>query len=307
MDAMRGWSARLAFPVVLGGALLWTAAGLRAGVSPDLAVLGPFLVPAAIILILERLFPHHRSWQRSRGDVHVDLAHAVSVGLTLQIVQLGLLLAALPLAAALAESRGAPFWPADWPWGLQLALALVVAELPKYWLHRFMHEHDALWRFHATHHSVPRLYWLNATRFHPVDIGLDAIVGLTPLLLLGCGPEVLALFGVLSAVHGFFQHANLELRLGPLNYIFSMAELHRWHHSKTVAEANHNYGQNVILWDLVFGTFFWPRDREPPEEIGIDALPAFPAGFWAQLASPFRWARLQQEAAAAREPDEARS
>jgi sterol desaturase/sphingolipid hydroxylase (fatty acid hydroxylase superfamily) len=298
MRELRWWVARTAFPLLLGGALLWTDSTMRSGVEPDRAMLGPFLVPAVLILVLERLFPHHRSWLNSRGDVHVDLAHALSVGLTTRGVQLGLLALAVPAAGALAARVGAPLWPGAWPWALQLLLALVVAELPKYWLHRLMHERDGLWRFHATHHSVPRLYWLNATRFHPVDIGLDTLVGLAPLALLGCGTEVLALFAVLSAVHGYFQHANLELRLGPLNYFFSMAELHRWHHSQTMAEANHNYGQNVILWDLVFGTFYWPRDREPPEAIGIAALPNFPQTFWAQLASPFRWARIRREAPA---------
>jgi sterol desaturase/sphingolipid hydroxylase (fatty acid hydroxylase superfamily) len=72
-----------------------------------------------------------------------------------------------------------------------------------------------------------------------------------------------------------------------------MAELHRWHHSRTVWEANHNYGQNVIVWDLVFRTFFWPRDREPPEDTGLADLPAFPTTYWAQLASPLRWARIK--------------
>ena len=33
-----------------------------------------------------------------------------------------------------------------------------------------MHEVPWLWRFHATHHSAPRLYWLNAGRFHPLDL-----------------------------------------------------------------------------------------------------------------------------------------
>jgi len=296
MQTLRWWNARLAFPLVLGGALAWAVASLRSGTAPDEAIVGPLVVPGLLIMVLEHVFPHHRSWLRSRGDVRVDLAHLVSVGLTTRVVQLGLLFAALPVAAAWSESLGTPLWPTEWSWALQLPLALAVAELPKYWLHRWMHEHDALWRFHATHHSVPRLYWLNATRFHPIDIGLDTIVGLAPLILLGCGPEVLALFAVLSAVHGFFQHANLELRLGPLNYVFSMAELHRWHHSQTVEEANHNYGQNVILWDLVFGTFFWPRDRQPPEEIGIADLPGFPPGFWGQLASPFRWNRIKQQA-----------
>ena len=96
------------------------------------------------------------------------------------------------------------------------------------------------------------------------------------LLAVGCPFEVLFLFLLVSGVHGFFQHANLPLRCGPLNYFFSMAELHRWHHSKNIEEANHNYGQNVIIWDLVFGTFYLPKDREPPVYIGLPDLPAFP-------------------------------
>ena len=107
------------------------------------------------------------------------------------------------------------------------------------------------------------------------------------------------LFTLITAVHGIFQHANLQLRLGPLNHFFSMAELHRWHHSKTVDEANHNYGQTVIVWDTLFGTRFLPADREPPEEIGIANLPAFPMTWWAQIRSPFRWARIRRESAEA--------
>ena len=53
---------------------------------------------------------------------------------------------------------------------------------------------------------------------------------------------------------------------------------------------------NLILWDVIFGTRYLPEDREPPEEIGIQALPRFPMGFWANLASPFVWRRLTAEA-----------
>ena len=87
----------------------------------------------------------------------------------------------------------------------------------------------------------------------------------------------------------------MRVVLGPLNYVFSMAELHRWHHAKNLDEANTNYGSNLILWDLVFGSFFWPRDRRPPEDIGIPDLAAFPMTYWAQLASPWRWREIQSD------------
>ncbi len=281
------------FPVVLSGSLALAVYSMGRGLAPELAIGVPTLGPAVLLIGLERIFPAHRAWQGWQRDVRTDLAHAVSGGLAAGLMRPVATLAAAPAAIWLAAQLGAGPWPHAWHWIPQLVLALVVAELPKYWLHRLMHERELLWRLHATHHSVPRLYWLNAARFHPLDLGIDTFVGLAPLVLLGCPAEILALFLLVSGVHGYFQHSNLKLRLGPLNYFFSMAELHRWHHSRTVFEANHNYGQNVIVWDLVFGTFFWPRDREPPEDVGLADLPAFPQDWWGQQLSPFRWKQIR--------------
>jgi sterol desaturase/sphingolipid hydroxylase (fatty acid hydroxylase superfamily) len=148
------------------------------------------------------------------------------------------------------------------------------------------------------HHSAPRLYFLNAVRFHPVDIALSTFSPMIPLILLGADGRLIALFGLVSAVHGLFQHANIVLELGPLNWFFSMAELHRWHHSRLLEESNTNFGQNLIVWDIVFGTRFLPKDREPPSDIGIAGLPSFPMDYWGQLVSPFRWKRIREESAA---------
>jgi sterol desaturase/sphingolipid hydroxylase (fatty acid hydroxylase superfamily) len=68
-----------------------------------------------------------------------------------------------------------------------------------------------------------------------------------------------------------------------------MAELHRWHHSRKMSESNRNYGSNVIVWDLLFGTFYWPRDRKPPTDVGLFELPHFPQHVVPQLLSVFYW------------------
>ncbi|MEM9174417.1 MAG: sterol desaturase family protein, partial [Myxococcota bacterium] len=177
-------------------------------------------------------------------------------------------------------------------------LALVFGEFFMYWVHRLTHEIDGLWRFHALHHSAPRLYFLNAVRFHPVDLALSNFAPMIPLLVVGADARVIALFGLFSAVHGLFQHANLVIRIGPLNWFFSMAELHRWHHSQDLEESNTNFGQNLIVWDIVFGTRFLPPDRQPPAAIGLAGLPAFPMDYWGQLVSPFRWGRIRRESEA---------
>jgi ornithine lipid hydroxylase len=99
---------------------------------------------------------------------------------------------------------------------------------------------------------------------------------------------VLLLFATFSGAHMLMQHANVDVRLGPLNWIFSMNEVHRWHHSRIIAEQNANYGGVLLVWDVIFGTRFHPADREPPVDVGLHGLRDFPTGYLEQLASPFR-------------------
>ncbi len=287
----------LAFPVILGGALA-TGLGLAPRIGMPAAVLVAQTVGLLCVTVGERLLPFRPQWNRPHGDLRTDVLHAIVSGLgTAQLMGPLVRVAGASAAGVLSQMLGMTLWPDGWPLLAQLGLALVIAELPQYWIHRWQHEHDSLWRFHATHHSAPRLYWLNAARFHPLDLGLLYIVGYVPLVLLGCPGEVILLFSLFDAVFGMLQHCNIDVRLGPLNYLFSMAEPHRWHHSRTVVEANTNYGSNLMIWDLVFRTFFLPADREPPLAIGIADMPRFPGSYLAQLASPFRWQRLKREAA----------
>ena len=283
-----------AFPVVMTAAVV-IAHYAYINRYDVVAATGVIVVGSGFIIgVLERFFPHHESWLHSNGDLRVDMFYAPIISIASGIAASAVLVLGFVLASVASARYGAELWPTSWPMVFQVALALAIAEFPKYWHHRLQHETDFLWRFHATHHSAPRLYFLNAARFHPVDTYIDGICGLLPLIALGAGVEVLMMFTVISAVHGFFQHANIPIRIGPLNYVFSMAELHRWHHSRTIDEANRNYGQNIILWDLVFGTFYWPSDREPPEQIGLANLAAFPMGLFGQLASPFTWGRIKK-------------
>lgn len=289
--------ARTAFPAILSICVGAAVLLLGAGYSESVAFLLPVTLATVFVIGAERVFPYAAEWSRSHRDVRVDLAHMVSVSITGALLQPILIAVAIPGAAWISAQMGHALWPAHWALLPQLILALVVAEFPKYWFHRWMHEHEALWRLHATHHSAPRLYWLNAARFHPADIAIDTAAGMLTLGLLACPAATVTLFAVVTTVHGYFQHANLETRIGPLNYFFSMAELHRWHHSRVPIEGNTNYGNNLIVWDLVFGTFFLPRDRRPDVDIGLADLAGFPQDFWGQILSPFRWRRIRAASA----------
>ncbi|MDG2335244.1 MAG: sterol desaturase family protein [Myxococcota bacterium] len=290
--------ARSAFPVAIvasvGGAIVL----IDGGRSPETVTGIVILLSYAWLALLERVFPLHSEWGRSHGDLKTDVGLAV----TNAVVNLGaqplVLALAVGVATWMSQTYGAALWPTNWPLLAQLVPALIIGELVEYSCHRAMHEIPWLWRFHAPHHSAKRLYWFNALRFHPLDILLIGPGKLLPLVALGADGRVLALVLIFSAVHGTYQHANLPCRLGPLNWVFSMAELHRWHHSPITAESNHNYGGNLIFWDILFGTRWLPSDREPPVRTGIEDLPHFPPGFASILASPFRWRKVVQESGA---------
>jgi ornithine lipid hydroxylase len=248
-------------------------------------LVGAFAV--AVVVLGERFLPFCSEWRESRGDVATDVWHGIVSNLAFPpFIKAMLLLCIAPFATLYS----AP-WPSRWPLALQLILAALLAELSSYWAHRTAHEHDALWRLHATHHSAERLYWLNAGRDHPFGLAVLFTAEILPLVLLGAGERVLAAYALFTVVLGLFQHANIDLRLGPLNWVFSSAELHRWHHSRDVSEANHNYGSNLIVWDIVFGTRMLPVAR-PPVAVGIGNMPNFPRNYLGQLLVPFRWRKL---------------
>lgn len=285
----------LVFPLVMGAAVLVAWMLMARGVAPPVAILAPQFSAFAIVAVFEHIYPYQRSWNEPQADIRVDATHAISIGILIALITPPVLSLGVVLGAWLSGMLNTGLWPTELPLLLQIALVLLIGELPGYWMHRLEHEWDWLWRFHAVHHSAPRLYWLNAGRFHPIDSFLTFAPSYLLLVVLGCGEVMLSYFALITAIHGIFQHANVQLRLGPLNWFFSMAELHRWHHSRNVWEADHNYGQTVSVWDWVFGTRYLPADIEPSSDIGLADLPAFPMTWWAQILSPFRWRRIKRD------------
>jgi sterol desaturase/sphingolipid hydroxylase (fatty acid hydroxylase superfamily) len=162
---------------------------------------------------------------------------------------------------------------------------ILVVDFLRYWLHRAAHENKYLWQLHSVHHSVEQLYWLNTARFHPLEKALQMSLDSLPFLLMAVDERVLALYYIAYATNGFFQHSNIRLRFGVLNYVIGSAELHRWHHSRKPKESNANYGNNVIIWDLLFGTWYLPKDRDI-QALGLQDR-RYPRSFLAQMRAPF--------------------
>ena len=261
-------------------------AGLRGAEVPlPWAMYLPAFLGAGLVTFFEWRSPHRAAWQPKRTTVMNDLAYMTLVQMLLPPGVAFLFVLALigPLNAAGLTFSG--LWPTAWPVWAQAALMLLTADFLRYWLHRASHRYAPLWRLHAVHHSPEQLYWLNVGRFHPLEKALQMTLDTLPFMLLGVGPDVIALYFVFYAVNGFFQHCNIELRFGWLNWIVSSAELHRWHHARNPGESDHNFGNNLIVWDWLFGTRYLPDNRDS-DDLGLPNR-HYPASFLAQLRTPF--------------------
>ncbi len=273
------------WPLFLAGGLFGTFFAFQSD-APLLWFNIVYLTVIAFIAVAERLIPYEPAWQRPDGETVNDVSHTL---LNKGVVQVAAAIgASLPMGiAVLVQPFTQPnsrLWPHDLPLPLQVMLGLLIAELGLYLAHRAAHESLFLWRFHALHHSVTRLWVVNTGRFHFIDSGLKIALSQIPLYLLGAPLPVFLWIGAVTAFIGVLTHCNIDVRTGPLDFIFSTPRLHRWHHSRVIAEGNTNYGENLVLWDQVFGTYFNPA-RIPSSNIGITGRVA--PNFVGQLLQPF--------------------
>lgn len=267
------------FCMVLGYGLYISFAsfGLHIALSAYISV----TIIAGLITLHEMKLPCRLEWKPVSSDIRNDLAFMSTVQILLP------LLLSLTVATAIRGSGLAPadFWPHDLPVAVQVVAMLLLSDFFRYWLHRAFHKSAFMWQFHAVHHSPHRLYWLNVGRFHPLEKAVQYLVDTLPFAAMAVAPEVLTAYFVFYAVNGFFQHSNCRVRLGPLNYVISGPELHRWHHSELVEESDHNYGNNLIIWDVMFGTRLLPRGSNVGQ-LGLINR-SYPMGYLRQMGTPF--------------------
>lgn len=232
------------------------------------------VVAATFGVFLEKVIPYHKEWNAPRGDTAVDAAHALGaivVGPLTGIVVTSIVTSMRPYLPSIFGNSRLPI-------GIEIVGALIASGFLPYWLHRLAHESDGvLWRAHSVHHSAERIYWLNSLRLHPLNIIWNAS-GLFTALLLGFSAEAVFIAGALNNFVSIFNHLNSDLRLGPLNWIFNMNELHRWHHSRTPSEGNTNYSSGALnLWDTLFQTRRLPDRSLAPDHVGLFQTENYPA------------------------------
>ena len=284
MDTRRAAS-WLAWPALAAGCVALTWLGLRRDWDGALIVAIVYLALAAALAVLERVLPHEPRWNHGDGELAHDLVFTLlGSGAGGAIAEAAVIAVWTGAASRLAAIAGRAPWPLHWPIVAQVAFTLVVADFGAYWAHRLCHEIPVLWRFHSIHHNVRRLSWLNTGRIHPIDASITLALSMPILILLGAPAQMMVWLASATTFIGLLSHCNVAMACGPLDRIFNTPGVHRWHHSRDRGEADSNYGENTMLWDLAFSTFLLPAVR-PPADVGTQT--GVPASIAGQMLAPF--------------------
>ena len=143
-------------------------------------------------------------------------------------------------------------------WVLWL-VTFVMIDLVFYIYHRISHRVNFLWAIHMSHHSSEEMNF--AVSFRQAWFGpISKLPFFMILPLLGFDPTIIAVAGVISTLWGIVGHTQIVGKLGPIEWVFNTPSHHRVHHGSNAQYIDKNYGNLLIIWDRMFGTF------EPEEE-----------------------------------------
>jgi sterol desaturase/sphingolipid hydroxylase (fatty acid hydroxylase superfamily) len=243
---------------------------------------------SAAFVVLERVRPwrpqplFRPGWLRDLGFLALNghffgvLTAGVNGWLALEVTRL------LQGAGLRLDLSPVPSWPL---WGQILAF-LLVSDFLQWSVHNLLHRVPWLWAFHKVHHSIHVMDFIGNFRFHWMEIVVYKAAQWLPLALLGASGEAAFWVAVFSTFWGDLNHANLDLSLGPVGYVLNTPRMHLWHHDASdeggVAK---NFGVVLSVWDFLFGTAHWPRERNPGR-LGYPGDETMPEGFLGQVAWP---------------------
>jgi sterol desaturase/sphingolipid hydroxylase (fatty acid hydroxylase superfamily) len=187
----------------------------------------------------------------------------------------------LPNPESLALMAGQPLW-------IQFVVFFLLKDFLEWNIHRLLHNVPWLWEFHKLHHSIEELDWIGNFRFHWGEVIVYKTLSYLPLVVLGADGRVLLVIAVVWTVMLDVNHANLPISWGPLRYVFNSPKMHVWHHDvEQYGKGGQNFGQVLSVWDWLFGTAYWPDDREQPDHLGFEGMETYPTSVPGRFVYPF--------------------
>ena len=150
------------------------------------------------------------------------------------------------------------------PLWLAAGLAFLVQDFSGYWMHRLNHRVNIFWNRHVIHHSSEEFNLAAGLRQSISETFHFSALLMIPAALLGVPSEIFAVLAPLHLFMQFWYHTRLIKKMGWLEKIIVTPSHHRVHHAINPEYIDKNYGQILIIWDKLFGSFQKELDHVKP-------------------------------------------
>lgn len=141
-------------------------------------------------------------------------------------------------------------------------LLFILTDLIWYWYHRLAHEINIFWMAHVVHHQSEDFNYTASARITVLQAFIRTSFWAV-LPLLGFPAGMITSLLLIHGLYPFFIHTRLIGKLGILEYILVTPSHHRVHHASDEKYLDKNYGDVLIIWDKLFGTF--QKEEEEPK------------------------------------------
>ncbi len=140
-------------------------------------------------------------------------------------------------------------------------ILLLLTDFIWYWYHRFGHEINLLWGLHIVHHQSPEFNYTASVRITVFQAAARTCFWAI-LPIIGFSAPMITSILIVHGLYPFFVHTRVIGKLGWLEYVFVTPSHHRVHHASNEQYLDKNYGDVLIIWDKLFGTF--TEEKEEP-------------------------------------------
>ena len=152
-------------------------------------------------------------------------------------------------------------WGTSW---LACLLVFILYDFMFYLGHVAGHRIRLFWCFHSVHHTSEEMRLTTAIRGSMFDfVYLPWFFVWIPLL--GFHPALVLIVEAFGRLWGVMVHVhpNLVGRLGWLDRVLVTPSVHRVHHGRNEAYIDRNYGEVLVAWDHLFGSYI--QEGEAPD------------------------------------------
>ncbi|MDN5202468.1 sterol desaturase family protein [Fulvivirgaceae bacterium BMA10] len=188
----------------------------------------------------------HKPGYYSLKDIFISIRlmfTGLLVDAIIKLLALYLLLKLVPYA----------FFDLDYSWPVWV-LCFVVWDFLFYWMHYLEHNVRLFWAIHVNHHSSKYLNLSTSLR-SGIFKGVYRYFFIAPIFLIGFPLPMFLIIYVLGKLWAFFSHSQFLGNWGIFEHIVVTPTHHGVHHSCNDDNLGKNFGETLIVWDKLFGTF----------------------------------------------------